>query len=40
MDDIIFVGESSRIPKIKEMLSTFFNNKKLNKRVNPDEIVV
>ena len=39
IDDIILVGGSSRIPKIQEMLSEFFNNKKLNKTVNPDEIV-
>jgi len=39
IDDIILVGGSSRIPKIQKMLSEFFNNKKLNKTVNPDEIV-
>jgi L1 cell adhesion molecule like protein len=39
IDDILLVGGSSRIPKIQEMLSEFFNNKELNKTVNPDEIV-
>ena len=39
IDDIILVGGSSRIPKIQEMISQFFNNKKLNKTVNPDEII-
>ena len=39
INDIILVGGSSRIPKIQEMLSKYFNNKKLNKTVNPDEIV-
>jgi molecular chaperone DnaK (HSP70) len=39
INEIILVGGSSRIPKIQEMISKFFNNKKLNKTVNPDEIV-
>ena len=39
IDDIILVGGSSRIPKIQKMLCEYFNNKKLNKTVNPDEIV-
>jgi molecular chaperone DnaK (HSP70) len=39
INEIILAGGSSRIPKIQEMLSEFFNNKKLNKTVNPDEIV-
>ena len=39
INEIILVGGSSRIPKIQKMLSEFFNNKKLNKTVNPDEIV-
>ncbi len=39
INEIILVGGSSRIPKIQEMISQFFNNKHLNKTVNPDEIV-
>jgi len=39
VDEIVLVGGSTRIPKVQEMLSTFFNGKELNKRVNPDEAV-
>ncbi len=39
IDDIVLVGGSTRIPKIQEMLSNHFNNKTLNKSVNPDEAV-
>jgi len=39
VDEIVLVGGSTRIPKIQEMLSAFFNGKELNKRVNPDEAV-
>lgn len=37
--EIILVGGSSRIPKVKQMLSDMFNGKKLNESVNPDEAV-
>jgi L1 cell adhesion molecule like protein len=37
--DIVLVGGSSRIPKIQQMLSDFFNGKELCKSVNPDECV-
>jgi L1 cell adhesion molecule like protein len=37
--DIILVGGSTRIPKIQDLVSTFFNGKTLNKSVNPDEAV-
>lgn len=40
VDQIILVGGSTRIPKVQEMLSEFFNGKKLNKSINPDEAVV
>ncbi|MBD5000858.1 Hsp70 family protein, partial [Xanthomonas citri pv. citri] len=33
------VGGSSRIPKIQEMLTNFFDGKKLNSTINPDEAV-
>ena len=39
INEIVLVGGSTRIPKIKEMLSNFFNGKKLNESVNPDEAV-
>jgi L1 cell adhesion molecule like protein len=37
--EIVLVGGSTRIPKIQEMLSDFFNGKELNKSINPDEAV-
>lgn len=37
--DVILVGGSTRIPKIQDMLSEFFNGKELCKSVNPDEAV-
>jgi len=40
VDQVILVGGSTRIPKVQEMLSEFFNGKELNKSINPDEAVV
>lgn len=39
IDEVVLVGGSSRIPKIQSLLSTYFNDKELNKSVNPDEAV-
>ncbi len=39
VDQVILVGGSTRIPKIQEMLSEFFDGKELNKSINPDEAV-
>ena len=39
VDQVVLVGGSTRIPKVQEMLSEFFNGKKLNKEINPDEAV-
>lgn len=39
IDEIVLVGGSSRIPKIQSMVSNFFNGKKLNFSVNPDEAI-
>ena len=39
IDEIVLVGGSTRIPKIQELLSAFFNGKELNKSINPDEAV-
>jgi len=39
VDEIILVGGSTRIPKIRELLQKFFNGKKLNDKINPDEAV-
>merc|ERR1719297_542609 len=37
--EIVLVGGSTRIPKIKKLLSEFFNGKTLNQSINPDEAV-
>lgn len=39
IDEIVLVGGSTRIPKIKQLLSEFFNGKTLSESVNPDEAV-
>tara|TARA_Y100001958_G_C21247787_1_gene579585 strand:- start:4656 stop:6569 length:1914 start_codon:yes stop_codon:yes gene_type:complete len=37
--EIVLVGGSTRIPKIQELLSNYFNGKELCKSINPDEAV-
>jgi heat shock protein 1/8 len=37
--EIVLVGGSTRIPAIQERLSNYFDGKKLNKSINPDEAV-
>jgi len=39
VDDIVLVGGSTRVPKVQELLSNFFNGKELNRGINPDEAV-
>ena len=39
IDHIVLVGGSTRIPKIQQMLSEFFDGKELSKAINPDEAV-
>jgi L1 cell adhesion molecule like protein len=39
VDDIVLVGGSTRVPKIQSLLEEFFEGKKLNKTINPDEAV-
>ena len=39
INEIILVGGSTRIPKVQDLLSSFFNGKVLNKSINPDESV-
>ncbi len=39
VDEIVLVGGSTRIPKIQQLLSSFFNGKELCKSINPDEAV-
>lgn len=36
---VVLVGGSTRIPKVQQLLSEFFDNRKLNKEINPDEAV-
>ena len=38
IDEVILVGGSTRIPKVQEVVEEFFQ-KKVNKSVNPDEVV-
>ncbi|NDE08970.1 MAG: molecular chaperone DnaK [Chitinophagia bacterium] len=38
IDEVILVGGSTRIPKVQEIVETFFG-KKANRSVNPDEVV-
>ena len=38
VDEIILVGGSTRIIKMRQMLKNFFG-KKLNKQLNPDEAI-
>lgn len=37
--EVVLVGGSTRLPKIQQMLSEFFNGKQLNHSINPDEAV-
>ena len=37
--EIVLVGGSTRVPKIQQMLTDFFNGKELCKSINPDEAV-
>jgi heat shock protein 1/8 len=37
--EIVLVGGSTRIPKVCQLLRDFFNGKKLNRSINPDEAV-
>ena len=39
IEEILLIGGSTRIPKIIEMLTDFFNGKKPNQSINPDEAV-
>ncbi|XP_050360152.1 heat shock protein 68-like [Nymphalis io] len=39
INDVILVGGSTRIPKIREMLTNFFDGKEITNSVNPDEAV-
>jgi heat shock protein 5 len=39
IDEVVLVGGSTRIPKVQQLLSNFFNGKELNQEINPDEAV-
>lgn len=39
VSEVVLVGGSTRIPRVQELLSNFFNGKTLNQGVNPDEAV-
>ena len=39
VNEIVLVGGSTRIPKVQSLLQAFFDGKKLNKSINPDEAV-
>ncbi|KAL6844333.1 hypothetical protein ACP4OV_026006 [Aristida adscensionis] len=39
VDEIVLVGGSTRIPKVRQLLKDFFNGKEPNTGVNPDEAV-
>jgi L1 cell adhesion molecule like protein len=39
IDEIVLVGGSTRIPKLQNLLTDFFNGKTLCKSINPDEAV-
>jgi len=35
--EVVLLGGSTRIPKVQQLLQEFFNGKKLNESINPDE---
>jgi heat shock protein 5 len=39
IDEIVLVGGSSRIPKVRQIVKDFFNGKDANTGINPDEAV-
>ena len=39
INDIVLVGGSTRIPKVQELLTNFFNGKELCRKINPDEAI-
>jgi L1 cell adhesion molecule like protein len=39
VDEVVLVGGSTRIPKVRELLQDFFRGKALNTSINPDEAV-
>jgi len=39
IDEVVLVGGSTRIPKVRQLLTKFFNGKEPNQSINPDEAV-
>jgi heat shock protein 1/8 len=39
VDEVVLVGGSTRIPKVQQLVSNFFNGKEPCKTINPDEAV-
>lgn len=39
IDQVVLVGGSTRIPKVQELVADFFGKAKINKEINPDEVV-
>lgn len=39
IDEVVMVGGSTRIPKVREIVKSYFDGKTLNDSVNPDEAV-
>jgi len=39
VNEVVLVGGSTRIPKVQQLLSDYFNGKELNKSIHPDEAV-
>ena len=39
IDEVVLVGGSTRIPKVQQLLSDFFNGKEPSRSINPDEAV-
>merc|ERR1712003_185004 len=39
VNEVVLVGGSTRIPKVQQLISEFFNGKEPSKGINPDEAV-
>ena len=39
VNEVVLVGGSTRIPKVQQLISEFFNGKEPNRSINPDEAV-
>lgn len=39
INEVVLVGGSTRIPKVRQLISEFFNGKELAQNINPDEAV-